>query len=186
MTNKSHHVIIVGMTVLLGMTGCLSDEAGTDPDPAPPAATDEAQSAVTSTNHKIVNLAYNQCLDAPHGQLNEVLQLANCRSTSTQLWQFLQVTPGSPTYILRNVWSGLCVEVNNGTATPGELVDAWTCNVGASSEQWVEGFRSIDGLLYANFTHVGTNLCLDTVGGAGSQIMQWTCQGNDAQTWQVR
>jgi hypothetical protein len=179
-------MIVAGMTALLGMAGCLSDEAGADPDQAPPAATDEAQSALTGVFHQIVNLAYNQCLTANSGQLNEVLRLASCTGSSTQYWQFLQVTSGSPTYVLQNAFSHLCVEVNNGTARPGELVDAWTCNVGASSEQWVEGFRSINGLLYANFTHVGTNLCLDTVGGAGSQIMQWTCQGNDAQTWQVR
>jgi hypothetical protein len=173
------------MTALLGMAGCLSDEAG-DPDQAPPAATDEAQSAVASTFHKIVNLAYNQCLDAPHGSLNEVLQLMPCTTSGTQDWQFLVVTSSPPTYVLQNYWSHLCVEVNNGTATPGELVDQWTCNVGSSSEQWVEAFRSINGGPYASFTHVGTNLCLDTVGGAGSQIMQWTCQGNDAQTWSVR
>lgn len=178
-------MIIVGMTALLGMAGCLSDQAGPDPEQAAPVATDEAQSAVISF-HRLFNRAYSQCLDAPTGQLNEVLKLSNCSTSTTQRWQFIQVASSPPTYALQNEWTGLCVEVNNGTATPGELVDAWNCNIGSSSEQWVEGFRSINGVLWANFTHVGTNLCLDTVGGAGSQIMQWTCSGNDAQTWQVQ
>ncbi len=184
MTYKSHHMIVAGMTALLGMAGCLSDEASADPEQAEP-TTDEAQSALTGF-HQIVNLAYNQCLDAPHAQLNEVLQLTSCNGSSTQFWQFLQVTSSPPTFVLQNERTGLCVEVNNGTAQPGELVDEFNCTVGSSSEQWIEGFRSINGVLYANFTHVGTSLCLDTVGGAGSQIMQWNCQGNDAQTWQVR
>jgi hypothetical protein len=177
-------MIAVGMTALLGMAGCLSDETGADPEQTAP-TTGETQAALASY-HTIANRAYNQCLDAPNGQLNEVLRLTACANTASQYWQFLQVTASPPTYVLQNYRSGFCVEVNNGTAQPGELVDQWNCNVSSASEQWIEGFRSINGALFANFTHEGTGLCLDTVGGAGSQIMQWTCQGNDAQTWQVR
>jgi hypothetical protein len=58
------------------------------------------------------------------------------------------------------------MEVNNGTSTPKETVDQFTCN-GLASEQWV-----LEGL---TLRHAGTNQCLDTVGGPGSQLMQWTC-----------
>jgi hypothetical protein len=53
MTSRSHHVIVVGMTALLGMAGCLSDDTGADPEQTAP-TTDEAQAAVTSSFHRIM------------------------------------------------------------------------------------------------------------------------------------
>lgn len=188
MTNKLSLMVVAGMSALVSAAGCVSDEPGVDPDPAGEAtATADIQAPLAlSGYHQIINKAYNQCLDAPRAQLNEVLQLSSCNGSSTQYWQFLPVTgQGSTTFNLQNLWTSLDVEVNNGTSNPGELVDEWTPN-GLFSEAWVQGFRSVGGVAYSSFTHLGTGLCLDTVGGAGSQIMQWTCAGNDAQTWLVR
>jgi hypothetical protein len=76
--------------------------------------------------------------------------------------------------------SGFCMEVNNGTSTPGEAVDQFDCN-GQASEQWVLG----EGL---TMRHAGTHQCLDTVGGRGSRLMQFTCGQSSppaAQSWIV-
>ena len=68
------------------------------------------------------------------------------------------------TFHLVNKRSGYCAEVNNGTSIAGELVDQWHCN-GMASEQWVRSFvSSRDFLTYERYRHLGTGLCLDTVG----------------------
>jgi hypothetical protein len=134
-----------------------------------------AAQAAPSTG-PIRNVAYAQCVDAPGGGLNVRLRLVNCSGSGTQQWAF---TPtGAPdTYVIRNQSSGFCMEVNNGTGTPGETVDEFTCN-GLASEHWV-----LDG---PRLRHEGTNQCLDTVGGPGSELMQYTC-GEEApanvQSW---
>jgi hypothetical protein len=124
-----------------------------------------APANATPPNGPIRNAAYSQCIDAPGGALNVRLKLVACSSSGTQQWTFLP-TGAANTYVIRNQASGLCMEVNNGTSTPKETVDEFTCN-GLASEQWV-----LEGL---TLRHAGTNQCLDTVGGPGSQLMQYTC-----------
>ena len=141
--------------------------------------------ANAASHHQIVNLAYNQCVDAPNGTLNVRLKLADCSGSATQEWAFV-ATPTAGTYYLVNEASGYCAEVNNGTSTPGEAVDEYFCG-GTASEQWVQSLRVVNAIVYQQFTHQGTTMCLDTVSGRGSQLMQWYCDSaNDAQTWLVR
>ena len=129
--------------------------------------------------HLLRNAAYVQCVNAPDGTLNVRLQLAGCLSGSgTQLWAMVP-TGAANTYYIVNRASGYCMEVNNGTSTPGETVDEFTCN-GSTAEQWV-----LEGL---TLRHAGTNQCLDTVSGRNSQLMQYTCgqaSPAGAQSWVV-
>ena len=124
-----------------------------------------APANATPSDGPIRNAAYSQCIDAPRGALNVRLKLVTCSSSGTQHWAFM-TTGAANTYVIRNQASGFCMEVNNGTSTPTETVDQFTCN-GLASEQWV-----LEGL---TLRHAGTNQCLDTVGGPGSQLMQFTC-----------
>ena len=161
------------LTAALCLTAASSAGVATG---ASAATTSRAATTSTATEFKtattgigpfqIENVAFSQCIDAPGGALNVRLRLAPCSpsSSSTQLWTLMPIAPS--TYTIVNKVSGFCMEVNNGTATPGETVDQFTCN-GLASEQWVA-----DGI---SFRHQGTNQCLDTVGGAGSQLMQFTC-----------
>ncbi|MER7181607.1 RICIN domain-containing protein [Streptomyces hyaluromycini] len=142
--------------------------------------------AAASSYHTIRNLAYNQCVDAPGGVLNVRLQLVGCNGSSTQNWAFVS-TGASNTYYLVNQASGYCAEVNNGTSIPGEAVEEYVCD-GLASEQWVESAVIVNQSAGVKFTHVGTNLCLDTVSSAGSQLMQWNCDDAhpaEAQVWIV-
>jgi hypothetical protein len=138
-----------------------------------------APANATPSNGPIRNAAYSQCIDAPHGALNVRLKLVACNSSSgTQQWAFMP-TGAANTYVIRNQASGFCMEVNNGTSTPKETVDEFTCN-GLTSEQWV-----LEGL---TLRHAGTNQCLDTVGGPGSQLMQYTCgqaAPANVQSWMI-
>jgi hypothetical protein len=148
----------------------------------PTTSTPVNQPAAISGQHQIKNVAYNQCVVAPNNLENAGLQLGDCRKSGARaVWQF---TPAGGIFFMSNKSSGFCAEVNDGTSIPGELVDQFTCN-GSPAEQWVEAptRRPADGLFYLELKH--GELCLDTVGGAGSQLMQYTCDGNDAQLWIV-
>ncbi|GLY29330.1 RICIN domain-containing protein [Kineosporia sp. NBRC 101731] len=142
--------------------------------------------AATSGYHQIKNQATGQCVDAPGGRRNERLRLVDCSSATTQKWGFTELEPG--VYQLRNQHSSYCMEVNNGTSVPGEAVDQYDCSIIASSEKWVQDDFTVFGTTYARFLHQGTNLCLDTVSGRNSQLMQWTCDpegSNGAQSWRI-
>jgi hypothetical protein len=198
---KLTHIAVVAASTLT-VSGCLADESNTDADQAqaelgtsasaistdnspPPASLNtSAHGALTVNFHQIVNLAFSQCMDAPNGTLNVVLRIAACTNSDTQKWAFV-ATSSPGIFNLVNKRSGFCAEVNNGTSTAGELVDEFHCD-GGQAEQWVQSFRVIDGVTYQQFRHAGTQLCLDTVGAAGSQLMQFNCgAANDAQTWLV-
>lgn len=165
------------------MAACMADAPGDEQDQDQ--VTDVTAQAV-STYNQLKNKAYSQCMDAPGGTLNVTLKLTTCGLSTTQHWASVP-TGATNTYYLVNQNSGLCAEVNNGTATPGERVDEFTCN-GSTAEQWVRADVVIGGISYAQFTHAGTNQCLDTVSGAGSNLMQWTCASigsSNAQLWRV-
>ncbi|MGA5300073.1 RICIN domain-containing protein [Nucisporomicrobium flavum] len=156
-------LFVTTAALLLAGTGLLADAAGASA--ATSSRGPEAHSAAQSFN-QIRNAAFSQCIDAPGGALNVQLRLAPCsRSTGTRLWTFVP-TGAANTFFVVNRASGFCMEVNNGTSTPGETVDEFTCN-GSAAEQWVA-----EGL---TLRHAGTNQCLDTVGGRGSNLMQFTC-----------
>jgi hypothetical protein len=142
--------------------------------------------AATAGYHQIKNFRYAQCVDAPGARLNVRLRLAGCSWPGSQKWGFVP-TGAANTYFLVNQSSGFCMEVNNGTSTPGETVDEYLCD-GLTSEQWIEDDFTFLDTTYARFRNVGSNQCLDTVSGAGSALMQWPCDapgGNGAQTWSV-
>ena len=170
----------------LGFTGCLADETAAELDPATSEIAARIQAAAAAANfHGIRNKAYDQCVEAPGGKLNVLLKLSICGTTPTQKWSFVAAGPAN-TFFLVNQSSGLCMEVNNGTATPGERVDEFYCN-GSTAEQWVAITRLVGGVAYQQYQHAGTNQCLDTVSGKGSNLMQYTCSpSSDAQSWLVQ
>jgi len=191
MSNSLSCVVIAGLGVL-GIGGCAMDESAANPtsESATESLTGTAVAdpitAAAGNFHRIRNRAFDQCITAPNGDLNVVLKLADCDdSDTTQGWAF--VSTSSPNvFNIVNQKSGFCMEVNNGTSTPGERVDEFHCN-GTAAELWAQSFRVIDGVAYQQYKHSGTNPCLDTVSGRGSQLMQFNCgAGNDAQTWLVQ
>ena len=118
--------------VSVAMTACGA------PDGAPgdeSATTGVTAQAVNKYNY-LQNKQYAQYIDAPGGAFNVLLKLSP--ATPSTVWADLSwssVLLAPNTYALVNKSSGLCMEVNNGTATPGERIDAYTCN-GSAAEQW--------------------------------------------------
>lgn len=123
----------------------------------------------TTGYHHIRNAFFSsQCVDAPGGVHNVVLRITKCDSGSdTQDWA-MTIGPGN-TMEFVNHHSGDCMEVNHGSNIPGELVDEFDCKAGGGGVLWVQPPSSL------NLQHAGTGLCLDTVGGAGSQLAQFPC-----------
>jgi hypothetical protein len=145
-------------------------------------------SAEAATSYHIRNLAYDQCMGAPDLSLNVVLRILPCDSGAGFRRWYTESTSyrGGNIYRFKNPGTQRCAEVNQDTAVPGELVDDWTCNA-TSAERWEAIPFTIGWETYYQFKHVGTELCLDTVGGSGSQLMQWYCDTsfNAAQLWKV-
>jgi hypothetical protein len=175
---------ITTTALLLTGAGLFAGAANASAATSTPGSTANASARINAAAaatgfQQIRNAAFSQCVDAPNAGFNVRLKLAPCSSfIATRVWAFVP-TGAANTFFVVNRASGLCMEVNNGTSTPGETVDEFTCN-GLSSEQWV-----VEGL---TLRHAGTNQCLDTVGGRGSELMQFTCGQSSppaAQSWIV-
>jgi hypothetical protein len=73
-----------------------------------------------------------------------------------------------------------CVDNNNGSATPGNKVQMWTCDGNAAAQNWTvaaNGTLQIDGG------------CMDITGANysnGTLIEWWTCNGGANQVWQAQ
>jgi hypothetical protein len=144
-------------------------------------------SAEAATSYHIRNLAYDQCMGAPDLRLNGVLRILPCDSgAGLRRWYTERIPYMGKTYRFRIPGTQLCAEVNQNSAVPGEWVDDWTCNT-TSAELWEAIPVMIGWDTYYQFKHAGTELCLDTVGSYGSQLMQWYCDTsiNAAQLWKV-
>ncbi|HEY0195174.1 MAG TPA: RICIN domain-containing protein [Kofleriaceae bacterium] len=164
---------------MMSVAGCLADAPAQDEAPHVAVVAQDL-----SGYHHVINYAYTETVDAPGAALNEDLDLDGYVNTASQYWSFVGTWPAN-TYYIQNHASGYCVEVNNGTALPGETVDEYFCE-GTTSERWEALPRVVHGVTYYQLRHVGTDLCLDTVGGSGSDLMQWPCDPkNDFQTWLV-
>jgi len=192
MNNKLTHLVVAGIGAL-AFAGCATDEPAATPDPVETSTETADLSAqilavaAASASHQIRNFETGQCITAPKGQLNENLHTGQCNGSDFhQKWAFVQVSASQPdTFYLVNQQTQFCAEVNNGSSIAGERVDDFTCN-GSTAEQWVQSFRVVNGVALQQFRHINTSLCLDTVSGPGSELMQWFCgPTNDAQTWLV-
>jgi hypothetical protein len=177
--------LAVAIVYTCGFTGCLAEAPTAEPDLTSPTSAEIQAAAAAANFHGIKNELYSQCVDAPGGTLNVTLRLASCGIAATQKWAFVAAGPAN-TFFIVNQLSGLCMEVNNGTAIPGERVDQFSCT-GSTAEQWVATTRLVGGVAYQQYRHAGTSQCLDTVGAQGSNLMQFTCDPNgDAQSWLVQ
>lgn len=170
MLRKSLMRLSIAAALLLTGAGSVAGAAGASaatwsPGSETTASAQVKAAAAASGYRSVRNAAYEQCIEAPGGTLNVRLKLAACSISATRMWAFVP-TGAANTYFVVNEASGFCMEVNNGTSTPGETVDEYTCN-GTASEQWV-----LEGL---TLRHAGTDQCLDTVSGRGSELMQYTC-----------
>ena len=85
---------------------------------------------------------------------------------------------GSP---IKGVQSGRCVDVPQGSTTPGAQVQLWDCN-GGSQQQWLYNAGQLQ--VYGTPT-----MCLDaeaqTLGSNGTIVQIWPCDGGSNQQWVV-
>ncbi|MFJ9906946.1 arabinofuranosidase catalytic domain-containing protein [Streptomyces sp. NPDC101152] len=90
---------------------------------------------------------------------------------------------GSNTGPLHAVGAGKCLDVPNGSTTPGVQTDIWTCNGGAN-----QGWTHTSGNQLTVTENNGTTLCLDASGKgttAGTKVITWTCNGQTNQQWNL-
>ncbi|MFL6127302.1 lectin [Actinophytocola sp.] len=121
---------------------------------------------------------------APHNNVltgNVVVSGTNWPAGAQQVIAAAGVGGGAPPtgVPVRAVGAGRCLDVNNGTTTPGTQLQIWDCN-GGSNQAWT---RTNSGEL-----RVFDNLCLDGSGRGsanGTQVVVWTCNGQNNQQWSV-
>ncbi|BCY09003.1 RICIN domain-containing protein [Actinoplanes sp. L3-i22] len=139
--------------------------------------------AATAGPFQIYNKAYGQCVDVPGGSTADSVQLRiwPCNGTDAQKWWLEDIGLGATRF--RNVHSNKCIDVRGNSQSPFAVVQQYTCN-STFAQQWSVGVvLGNDGRLWRDPQHYAVNQCLDTVGGATSSLMQYTCQGNDPQLW---
>lgn len=176
----SKQLFIAAALAMFATSGCIAAE-----DDASQAETSSVESAVT-TSHTIVNAYYNQYLYAGGGA-NSNLVLTSF-VTNAAYWHMNRAgnTGSLPTFTLQNYATNYCIAA---PAFGNGLLTMQPCD-GRVNEKWNEVLVSIDGVPNVEFKNAISGLCLDTVGGAGSQLTQFPC--NDplgtsvtAQTWRV-
>ena len=87
--------------------------------------------AAPTTGTRIVSRLSGKCLGIDSGSGSPVVQ-SRCTDSPNQLWMREVVIDGS---ILRNVASGLCLDVPGASRANGAKLIAWTCN-GGINQTW--------------------------------------------------
>ncbi|WP_415936945.1 RICIN domain-containing protein [Streptomyces sp. 039-1] len=75
--------------------------------------------------------------------------------------------------------SDRCLDVKNGAAADGTVVQLWDCN-GAGAQKWARQGEAL--------VNPGTGKCLDVSGGRtanGTLVQLWSCNGQGAQKWRI-
>jgi hypothetical protein len=143
------------------------------------------KAAAAGNYHQIVNKAYDQCVDVNQASTapSVQLQIVGCNNTGAQAWAPVLISGN--TYYLVNQNSGDCIDVRNGSTATFAAVQQFPCN-GTGAQQWIRTPVFVNGAIWETLMNANSGLCLDTVSGPGSKLMQYTCGGNDPQLWQVR
>ena len=127
------------------------------------------------------------CMDVAYGSkfVGARIQQWDCLDISQENWRFDVVSTINRVkyYHLVNKNSGLCLDVPNGSTTPGVELQQWTCWSG-DMQQWAlvpAGGSSV------TLKNLGSGYCVDDKnwGGAGASLQQWDCNNLAVQTWQI-
>lgn len=122
----------------------------------------------------IKNNAWGQCATALTTTGSGV-SLGNCDALPANNWVKVPTGQANTFYFVHEL-SGLCLTAPSTSAGQGITIDVCTAS---PTQSWVQ-------LPDLKLLHLGTGLCLDTVAGPGSALMQWFC-GQEApvgvQSW---
>jgi hypothetical protein len=133
------------------------------------------------------------CVTDPNGSLTRGQQIEGfiCVGDSYQKWNFDYVgsNNGYPLYMIRNVRSGLCLNVSGASTTNSASVIQWTCQSSAHNTVW-RGASDTSGRHPGAhyFINLHSGKCLNLAGynlTNGAWFVQWTCNasyGNEAFT----
>lgn len=91
-----------------------------------------------------------------------------------------RVSNNPPAYVLRNKYSGKCLDVAGWSTNGGAEIIQWSCHGG--DNQRFRIYDAGDGFWYLQAKHSGK--CMDVSGWSnapGAKIIQWDCHGGDNQ-----
>jgi hypothetical protein len=84
--------------------------------------------------YEIVNLNSGKCLDVPNGSMDWGVELQQWTCWSGDMQQWRLYTAGTNAWYIKNMRSGLCLDVKN-SGLPGAALQQWDCNWG-SIQAW--------------------------------------------------
>ena len=123
-----------------------------------------------------------RALDNPDHSTSAGTQLITWTATggANQNWTFTRQTDG--TYEIKNLESGLCVDVHSGSTSAGAAIIQWTCNAG-TNQRWNVTRLANGGYTVAS---VASGLLLTTASSAdGAVVTQQPDTGSALQQWTV-
>jgi hypothetical protein len=129
----------------------------------------------TGGTGELVSAQTGKCVDTDGGDvylLGTKEQIWDCNGGINQ--EFSLTSAGE----LRTMGATECLDVYEGSTTPGAKVELWNCD-GSSAQQWTV---NSDGTIVAQ----KSGLCLDVTGAKtanGTALDLWTCNGGANQKW---
>ena len=143
--------------------------------------------AATAAHADVISVAAGKCLDDTNWSRTpgQALQVWSCTGGTNQDWDrtfagWYWLT--EPTYIYRNHYSGLCLDVYGSNHTAGTRAVQWYCNTNDQAERMWYPTSSSPPVLQ----NVGTGNCLDDWWGRtgnGNPVDFYSCNGTNAQKW---
>jgi hypothetical protein len=117
-----------------------------------------------------------------------IVQNTAASSSTSQQWKLTLVSGN--VYTVKNIKSGLCLDVPNQSTSEGVQLDQWTCN-GGTNQQWV--FSSVGSYTSSSdrtyqLTALDSGMVADVTGqstSAGAAVVQWPSNGGANQQWNI-
>lgn len=155
-----------------------------------------SSSLYAAESFTIVNALQGMCLDAKGYSASKGTQvmLYTCDGYDDQRWYFSDYY-GNPVslsnarynyYYIRNVKSGLCLDVAGHSGWSNDNVKIWTCEApsrDSDDQRWKMPHYPGD---TGNILNGKRGRCLDvagTSGGSRNNVQLWTCEGYSDQFW---
>jgi hypothetical protein len=114
------------------------------------------------------------------------MQVWSCSGGSNQAWNGNYINYNNSTELLKNAYSGLCLDVYQDSSQNGAAAVQWPCNPNDPAQIMHWTVCSNNNFNCITLQAAGTGTCLDdrysgTANGTKQQF--WQCNGSTAQQW---
>ncbi|MEU5438214.1 RICIN domain-containing protein [Streptomyces sp. NPDC020719] len=141
-----------------------------------------AQGASAASGHQLRVLSSGKCLDVPGWSKSwgTPVDQWSCVNQANENWIIYRAKTVhlEPLYEIKNVNSGLCLNIKDASKRRGAAVIQWPCDKSADNELFYKTIQANDSAIWTNRN---SKLCLNVAGNSkanGARLTQWTCNGS--------